>query len=170
MRVFCHLVMTAFICAMTGCSLSKSDRIVSVRNAQGRPVANKTLRFAHSREPLVPGADVPLFGPATEIVEAPLDANGQARIYLSRVSWWVSFDADQTREGHAVTSITPSDIQKGGTFRFYKPRPTAGGTNISQSGWVLQTNGGTLSSDESPPTIGDANVFLSDYVLIIEKP
>ena len=142
MRIFCHFIVIAIICATTGCSLSKADRVVVVRDSQGRPIASNTLRFANSRESWYPGADVPLFGPAVVIVEAPLDTNGQARVHLRRVEWWVSFDVDQTREGYSVLSITPSDIQKGGTFRFYKP----------------------------PPTIGDTNVFLSEYTLEIKKP
>ena len=142
MRAFCQLITIAIICATTGCSPSKLDRIVVVRDNQGRPLASKNLRFAHSRESWIPWADSPLFGPGTVIVEVPLDANGQARIHLRAVSWWVSFDTDLTREGHSVLSITPSDLQKGGTFHFYKP----------------------------PPTIGDTNVFLSDYCLTIKKP
>ena len=141
MRVFRYFIFAAAVCWAAGCS-SEPVRVLAVRDIHGGVIASKTLRFAHSRESWIPGADVPLFGPATVIVEVPLDTNGQAQVQLRETSWWVSFDVDSSRAGHSVLSLAPSDVRHGGTFRFYKP----------------------------PPTIGDTNVFLSDYILTIKKP
>ena len=125
---------------MTGCS---TERIVRLEDTDRRqPVPNKTLFFTHGRDSWVPGADVPLFGPAVVTVKVPLDANGQAHIHLRRVLWWACFEEDQSRTGNCCTSIMPSDLRDGGVFRLYRP----------------------------PPTIADTNVVLSKYVLRITKP
>lgn len=128
---------------MTGCALPSPERIVRLDDTErGQPVAKKTLIFTHSRESWIPGADVPLFGPDVDIVEVPLDANGEAHIHPRRVLWWVGLDENNNRSGRSGTSITSSDLRDGGTFRLYRP----------------------------PPIIGDTNIFPSKYSLTIKKP
>jgi hypothetical protein len=138
MRTLRHFAATAMIYVCAGCSSSGPERIVRLEDTElGKPVANMTVTFTHSRESWMPGADVPLFGPDTDIVEVPLDANGEARIHLPRKSWWASIDRDGTRSGHAGTSIESSNIRDGGVFRLYQPPPTIADTNIYPSKFVL---------------------------------
>jgi hypothetical protein len=133
MKALNHLFATVMICVLAGCTSSRPERIVTLQDTeQNLPAAKKTLLFLHSRESWYPGADVPLFGPATEIVAVTLDANGEAHIHLRRVSWWARID--DTKYG---TSIKPSNLRDGGTFRLYGPPPFPADTNLYPSKYVL---------------------------------
>jgi hypothetical protein len=140
MRTSGYFLWVAIICVMTGCS---NERIVRLEDTErGLPVPNKTLIFTHGRDSWIPGADVPLFGPAVVTVEVPLDTNGEAHIHLRRVLWWARFEEDQTRTGNCGTSIKPSDLRDGGVYRLYRPPPTIGDTNIFPSKYVLRITKG----------------------------
>jgi hypothetical protein len=141
MKPLTILAAVAFICP--GCTWTKVERIVNVHDTiRAHTVTDKALIFTHVRESWYPGADVPLFGPAVETVEADLWPTGQARIHLKRVKWWARLQIDNTSRGIAGATITPSDIRDGGAFRLYRP----------------------------PPTPGDTNIFPSEFLLTIQKP
>jgi hypothetical protein len=91
---------------------------------QNRPATNRTLLFFGETGPM--GMDI-------IEVKSPLDANGESRVRLQRLRWWARIDG--TKFG---TSVLPSDLQNGGTFRLYGPPPSPYDTNLYPSKYVLE--------------------------------
>lgn len=109
----------------SGCQSSKVERVVKLTDLeQMKPAAGRTLLFFGETGPM--GMD--------EIeVKAMLDANGESIVQLQRLRWWARIDG--TKFG---TSVLPSDLQNGGTFRLYGPPPNPTDTNLYPSKYVLE--------------------------------
>ncbi len=133
---FLFVIGMAFV--LSGCAISRSERIITLNDTeQNRPVQNKVVIFVECWDATFLPVDAPLFGGHDEIVQVPLDANGQAHVRLRKVRWWARVDMDGSRSGNCGTSIKPSDIRDGGAFRLFASPPSPYDTNLYPSKFVL---------------------------------
>jgi hypothetical protein len=113
------LLVTIMLALLCGCG-GKVERIVRVTDtSQNLPATNNSFFFVDNPElePLVK---------ADEPVKAMLDTNGEARVQLPKVRGWARIEAAGT---NYVAGLEPADIEKGGQFRLYGPRPAYSGAN-----------------------------------------
>jgi hypothetical protein len=109
----------------SGCQSPKTDFNVRLMDTeQNRPGANLTILFFGETGPM--GMD--------EIeVKVPLDANGESRVRLQKLRWRATIEG----KGFGMT-FRASDLQSGGTFRFYDSPPSPYDTNLYPSKYVLE--------------------------------